>query len=118
MGQTDMGNGRGRTELQKGKEALLDCSQPRTWAKGPGREALSRHHRGPPWSGDLVTKHLQHKGCELHAVLRLEGEGTILFGVFLVEASKVSQLLDHLGIELVAAWGRVAAADIGLQGVG
>lgn len=118
MGQTDTGNGRGRTELRKGKEALLSCNQPRAWAQGPGGEAPPRHHLGPPWSGDLIAEHLQHEGRELHAILRLEGEGAVLFGVFLVEASKVSQLLDHLGVELVAAWRWVAAADIGLQSVG
>lgn len=118
MSQTDMGHGRGRTELQKGQEALLGCNQPRAWAQGPGGAALPRHHCRPPWSGDLIAKHLQHEGCELHATLWLEGEGPVLFGVFLIEASQVSQLLDHLRVELVAAWGWVAAADISLQRVG
>lgn len=118
MRQTDRGHGRGRTELQKGQEALLGCNQPRAWAQGSGGAALPRHHCGPPWSGDLIAEHLQHKGCELHAILGLEGEGAVLFGVFLVEAPQVGQFLDHLGIELVAAWGRVAAADVGLQRVG
>lgn len=70
-----------------------------------------------PSSGDLIAKHLKYKGRELHAALRLEGETAVLLGVLLVEATQVSQLLDHLGIEQMAAWWRVAAADIGLQRV-
>lgn len=103
---------------RRGQESQLDCNLPRAWAQGPGGVAPPRHHCRLPWSGDLIAKYLQHKGCELHATLRLEGDGTILFGVFLIEASQVSQLLDHFSIELVAAWRWVTAADIGLQRVG
>ena len=84
----------------------------------PGEAALPRRQYRPPESGDLVAKHLEQEGCELRAGLGLEGEAAVLLGVLLVQAAQVRQLLDHLGIEQVAAWGRVAAADVGLQRVG
>lgn len=53
--------------------------------------------------GDFAAEHLQHQRGELHAVLRLEGQGAVLFGVLLVEAAQVGQLLDHLGVEQPSA---------------
>lgn len=87
MGQTDRGDGRGGVELQEGWEGLLGCSQPGAWAPGPGGATPPRRHGRLPESGDLIAKHLKHKGRELHAAVRLEGERAILLGVFLVEAT-------------------------------
>lgn len=116
MGQAGR-SGRAGVELERGWEGLLGSSQPPSWAHGPRGAAPPRCHCRLPSSGDLIAKHLQHKGRELHAALRLEGETAVLLGVLLVEATQVSQLLDHLGIEQMAARWRVAAADIGLQRV-
>lgn len=66
--------------------------------------------------GDFAAEHLQHQRGELHAVLRLEGERTVLFGVLLVEAAQVGQFLDHLGINQPSSW--VVKLDVGLQGLG
>lgn len=65
--------------------------------------------------GDLATKHLQHQRGELHAVLGLEGQGAVLFGVLLVEAAQVSQLLNHLGVKQPPPW--MVQPDVGLQGL-
>lgn len=64
---------------------------------------------------DFATEHLQHQWGELHAVLRLEGEWAVLFGVLLVEAAQVGQLLDHPGIKQPFSW--VVKMNIGLQGL-
>lgn len=46
-------------------------------------------------------------------MLRPERQGAVLFGVLLVEAPQVSQLLDHLGIQQLSAW--VVELNVGLQ---
>lgn len=69
-------------------------------------------------SGDFIAEDFQDQWCELHAVLRLEGEAAVLFGVLLVEAPQIRQLLDHLGIEQATARGRMLALDVALQDVG
>lgn len=46
-------------------------------------------------------------------MLRLEGQRAVLFGVLLVEATQVGQLLDHLGVEEAPAG--VVHLDVGLQ---
>lgn len=46
-------------------------------------------------------------------MLRLERERAVLFGVLLVEAAQVGQLLDHLGIKQPSSW--VVELDVGLQ---
>lgn len=104
--------------LRGGGKGFWAAASPRHGHVAPRGAAPPRCHRKQPWSGDLIAKHLKHKGRELHAALRLEGEAAVLLGVLLVEATQVSQLLDHLGIEQMAARGRVAATDIGLQRVG
>lgn len=118
MGQAGRRSGRAGLELDREWEGLLASSQPLSWAHGPTGAAPPRCHGRLPSSGDLIAKHLKHEGRELRAALRLEGETAVLLGVLLVEAAQVSQLLDHLGVEQVAAGWRVAAADIGLQRVG
>lgn len=61
----------------------------------------------------LTAKHLKHQRGELHAMLRLEGQRAILLWVLFIQAAKVSELLDHLGIE--EAPPRVVHPDVGLQ---
>ena len=59
------------------------------WAPGP-REATPPRRQGRLLcSGDLVAKHLEHEGRELHAALGLEGEGAVLLGMLLVQAAQV-----------------------------
>ena len=118
MGQPGRGGGSGGAEPQQGWKGLLGSCQPQAWVPGPGDAAPPRRQRRLPESGDLVAKHLEQEGRELHAALGLEREAAVLLGVLLVQAAQVRQLLDHLGIEQVAAWGWVAAADVGLQRVG
>lgn len=118
MGQPGRGGGSGGAEPQQGWKGLLGSRQPQAWVPGPGEAAPPRRQCRPPESGDLVAKHLEQEGRELHAALGLEGEAAVLLGVLLVQAAQVRQLLDHLGVEQVAAWGRVAAANVGLQRVG
>lgn len=118
MGRRGEGGRKGGTELQEGWEDLLGSTQPQALAHGPKGAAPPQCHHRLPWSGDLVAKHLEHEGRELHAAVRLEGEAAVLLRVLLIEAAQVGQLLDHLGIQLVAARGWVAAADVGLQCVG
>ena len=118
IGQPGRGGRSGGAEPQQGWKGLLGSCQPQAWVPGPGDSTPPRRQRRPPESGDLVAKHLEQEGRELHAALGLEGEAAVLLGVLLVQAAQVRQLLDHLGIEQVAAWGRVAAADVGLQRVG
>ena len=118
MGQPGRGGGRGGDEPQQVWEGLLGSHQPQAWVPGPGEAAPPRRQCRLPESGDLVAKHLEQEGRELHAGLGLEGEAAVLLGVLLIQAAQVCQLLDHLGVEQVAAWGRVAAADVGLQRVG
>lgn len=48
-------------------------------------------------------------------MLRLEGERAVLFGVLLVEAAQVGQLLNHLGVKQPPPW--VVKLDVGLQGL-
>lgn len=48
-------------------------------------------------------------------MLRLEGQGAVLFGVLLVEAAQVGQLLNHLGVKQPSPW--MVQPDVGLQGL-
>lgn len=80
----------GGVELQMGWEGLPGSSLPQARAQGPRGAAPPGCPCQPPWSGNLVAKHLQHQRCELHAALRLEGEAAVLLGVLLIEATQVS----------------------------
>lgn len=53
------------------------------------RLQLPLRHRGSEVLGHFAAEHLQHQRGELHAVLRLEGQRAVLFGVLLVEAAEV-----------------------------